>query len=67
MVHIAPNLDIFDGWLGLDADAIICRAERIDGLPIAHLSDVAAYRRLLNRPKDRLHHERLEPYLLENS
>lgn len=55
VVRLGPDLEIFYGWLGLDAEAIIRRAELMDGLPVAHLSDVAAYKRLLDRPKDRLH------------
>lgn len=62
VVHVAPDLDIYDGWLGMDVGAIIRRAELIDGLPVAHLGDVAAYKRLLNRPKDRLHLKLLEPH-----
>ncbi len=62
VVHLAPDIDIYDGWLGLDAEAIIRRAELLDGLPVAHLSDVAAYKRLLDRPKDRLHLKLIEAH-----
>ena len=62
IVQLTPELAVFDGWLGLDAHAIIDRAELWDGLPLAQLRDVAAYKRLLNRPKDRAHLRRLEPY-----
>lgn len=55
VVRVGPDLEIYSGWLGLDVNAIICRAELTDGLPVARLEDVAAYKRLLNRPKDRLH------------
>lgn len=63
VVHLAPDIDIFDGWLGLEAEAVIRRAELLDGLPIAHLGDVAAYKRLLDRPKDRLHMKLIEAHL----
>ena len=65
MVQLTPEVAIFDGWLGLDVDAIISRAEVWDGLPLARLEDVAVYKRLLNRPKDRAHLNLLEPYLLK--
>ncbi len=68
IVQLTPELAIFDGWLGLDTDAVIRRAEMWNGLPLAQLADVAAYKRLLDRPKDdrpkdRMHLELLEPYL----
>lgn len=62
VVRLGSDIDIFDGWLGLDVDAIISRAETVDGLPIAHLCDVALYKRLLDRPKDRAHLELLEAF-----
>ena len=65
VVQPAPEIDIFDGWLSLDVGAIICRAEPLDGLPIAHLGDVAAYKRLLDRPKDRLHLRLIEAHLAQ--
>lgn len=46
---------LFDGWLGEDLDALFARAEEHDGLLVASLADVTAYKRRLDRPKDRLH------------
>lgn len=63
VVHVTPDLDIYSGWLGQDVAAILSRAEVIDGLPVAHLSDVAAYKRLLDRPKDKDHVRLLEVFL----
>ena len=60
IVQLTPEVAVFDGWLWLDTDAVIRRAELWDGLPLAQLADVAAYKRLLNRPKDRAHLELLE-------
>lgn len=54
-VRLADGTEVYDGWLGLDVQAILRRAERRDGLPVARLSDVARYKRLLDRPKDRAH------------
>lgn len=67
IICIDSGIDIFGGWLGLDVDAVIGRAETIDGLPIAHLSDVAAYKHLLDRPKDRAHLELLEAFTTTDS
>lgn len=41
---------VSDDW---DADDLIDRAEIINGLPFAQLTDVLAYKRTLLRPKDR--------------
>ena len=67
VIRTDSDIDIFDGWLGLDVDAIVGRAETIDGLPIARLSDVVAYKRLLDRPKDRTHLELLEAFTTTGS
>ena len=42
------------GWITADwdADALIDRAQRIDGWPFATLADVLAYKEILLRPKD---------------
>lgn len=55
IIQLSPKLAIFDGWLGLDVEGVIARSSPQDGLPTARLEDVAAYKRLLNRPKDRGH------------
>ena len=49
------EVEIFGGWLGMDADEIIDGAETVWGLPFARLEDVLAFKRLLGRPKDREH------------
>ena len=63
IIQLSPELAVFDGWLGLDAAGIIRRAEVLGGLPVAQLRDVAAYKRLLSRPKDKAHLALLGPYL----
>jgi hypothetical protein len=42
------------GWISADwdTDALIARAETIQGLPFAQLTDVLAYKQILRRPKD---------------
>ncbi len=67
IVQVSPELAIFGGWLGLDVEGIVGRSSLKDSLPIAHLNDVVAYKRLLNRPKDRAHLKLLEPYLAQQS
>ena len=59
---LETGLEIYNGWLGLDVAAIVHCGDLIDGLPIAHLDDVTAHRRLRNRPKDRLHLKLLGAY-----
>ncbi len=49
MIQFSP------GWISgdWDTDDLIDRAEIIQGLPFAQLTDVLAYKQKLNRPKDR--------------
>ncbi len=63
IIRLADGVDVFDGWLDMDTDAIIDRAVLINGLPFASLHDVLAFKRKLNRPKDVEHVRRLEGYL----
>ena len=63
VVRLAPGVEVYNGWLGLEVAGIVRRAEVMDGLPVAHLDDVAAYKRLLDRPKDRVHLELPGAYL----
>jgi hypothetical protein len=48
-------------WISkeFDTDDLIDRAENIQGLPFAQLTDVLKYKQKLNRPKDRLDIEAL--------
>jgi hypothetical protein len=48
-------IQLSSGWISedWDADDLIDRAEMIEGLPFAQLTDVLAYKQQLNRPKDR--------------
>ena len=57
------EVEIFGGWLGMDADGIIDGAETVWGLPFARLEDVLQFKRLLARPKDREHARLIKSYL----
>jgi hypothetical protein len=59
------DIEIYNAWLGMDVDAIIDRANVINGLPFADLSDVLAFKQKLNRPKDAEHIRLIQKYLLE--
>lgn len=61
-INGAPMVQFWDGriqysagWISddWDADDLISRANVIEGLPFAQLTDVLAYKQQLNRPKDR--------------
>lgn len=51
VVHLASDIDIFNGWFGLDTNAVIRRAEMMDGLPIAQLSDVGGIQTTAGPPQ----------------
>lgn len=57
------EVEIFGGWIGMDADAIIDGAETVWGLPFARPEDVLAFKLLLGRPKDREHVRLIRGYL----
>lgn len=57
------TIEIFDGWLGWDADAIIDGAETIEGLPFARLEEVQAFKLHHGRPKDLEHAQLIGEHL----
>ena len=57
------GVDIFNGWMGWDVDALLGRAVSVDGFPYASLTDVLAFKRELNRPKDEAHIKLLEDFV----
>lgn len=63
VVKVSADLEIFSAWMGQDVEAILHRAEIVDGLPLANLTDVVAYKQLLGRPKDQAHIRLIEVYL----
>ncbi len=57
VVNIGQNISVGTSWgIGdVDPDELIDNAELIDAIPCARLDDVAAYKRIADRPKDREH------------
>lgn len=62
-VSVGDDVEIYDGWMGDDADTVISRAEPVGGVPCASLADVVAMKERLGRPKDLAHLERIAAYL----
>ncbi|MFW7415328.1 phosphoribosyltransferase [Demequina sp. SO4-18] len=54
-VDLPGGVQAFSGWRGEPADAVLARSARIDGIHVASLADVVAYKRRLGRPKDLEH------------
>lgn len=56
-------VEIFDGWHGAAASAVIDRSDTMEGYRFLSLSEVATFKRTLDRPKDRIHLALLERHL----
>lgn len=56
-VSLGSDVEIYDGWLGESGEAVVSRAEIVQGVPCAPLQDVIAMKLRLDRPKDRRHLE----------
>ena len=63
VIQLTNRIDIFDGWMTFDKEAIISSATLIGGLPYANLRDVLEFKRHLNRPKDEEHIALLKAHL----
>jgi hypothetical protein len=63
VVRPRPEVEIFDGWLGDDADALIDGSSLVAGLPCVSLEAVLDFKRRLHRPKDEAHIRLIERYL----
>lgn len=57
------DVEVYDGWMGDDADTLVSRAELVAGVPCVPLTDVIAMKERLDRPKDREHLELIRRYL----
>ena len=57
IVDVAENVTVGTEWAigAFSTDALIDEAEVIDGVPCVRLEHVIAYKRIADRPKDRLH------------
>lgn len=62
-VSMNSDVEVYDGWLGESADSVIGRAELVDGVPCAPISDVIAMKERLGRPKDQRHLALIRAYL----
>jgi hypothetical protein len=67
VVRPLPRVEIFDGWLGDDADTLIDQATMVNGLPCVTLAAVLAFKRRLRRTKDAEHIRLIERYLAEQA
>jgi hypothetical protein len=61
------QVEVFDGWLGTDADTIVAEAVDVEGVPCSPLERVLDSKRRLIRPKDTQHIAILEAHLGEGS
>jgi hypothetical protein len=65
VVRPVPGVEIFDGWLGDDADTLVDQSAIVNGLPCVTLQAVLSFKRRLQRPKDAEHIRLIERYLAE--
>lgn len=49
------EVEVFDGWMGQDLDALIGGAELVGGMPCVRLEHVLAFKEQVHRPKDAHH------------
>ena len=66
-VSLNGDVEVYDGWLGESAASVISRAELVDGIPCAPITDVIAMKERLGRPKDHRHLELIRAYLAAQS
>lgn len=59
-VDLPNGVQVFSGWHGEAADAVIARSTWVDEVLVASMADVVAYKRRLARPKDVEHLAALE-------
>jgi len=62
-VTVGEDVEIYHGWLGESAAALIERAELVLDVPCVPLQDVIAMKERLDRPKDREHLARIRAHL----
>ena len=60
VIDLPGDVQAFSGWHGEAAQSVGARASQVDGLWVASIADVVAYKRRLGRPKDLEHLAALE-------
>lgn len=63
VVAAAPGIEIFDGWMGEDLDALLAASRWVGGLPCVPLEAVLAFKVRMGRPKDAPHIALLRAHL----
>lgn len=63
VVRPVDGVEIFNGWLGDDADELIDGASIVRSVPYVSLEAVLSFKRRLMRPKDLAHISLIEQYL----
>ena len=67
MVDLPGGLQVFSGWHGQAADAVVASSTWHDGVRVGSVPDVLAYKRRLGRPKDLAHLEAYARWLASPS
>jgi hypothetical protein len=61
------GVEVFDGWLGIDAAQMIAEADDVDGIRLSPLVRVLDSKHRLKRPRDLAHIDILEAHLFDGS
>ncbi|WP_084130553.1 hypothetical protein [Demequina sp. NBRC 110055] len=67
MVDLPGGIQVFSGWHGQPADAVVASSTWVDGVRVGSVDAVVAYKRRLARPKDLEHLEAYERWLTRAS
>lgn len=64
VVDLPGDVQVFSGWHGTAADAVVAASAWHDGVRVGSVDAVLEYKRKLDRPKDRAHVAAYERWLL---
>ncbi len=67
VVRLPGGIEVFNGWHGSPAGPLFDRASVVDGLVVASLGDVLAFKLALGRPKDAAHIALLQAALADGA
>ena len=67
MVDLPGGIQVFSGWHGQSADAVVASSTWVDGVRVGSVDAVVAYKRRLARPKDVEHLKAYERWLTRGS